>query len=454
MYSNHSQWKRIRRRVLVSAESIRSVAKSEGMSPITVRKILAHESPPGYAGRPPQDANRKKPAAPHVHKPSHVDVVRQRWMEWLYYLERNGSAKDALASRLSGCSEKGRKRIMAVMAHGCGFSANAIAEHLALSRNTVRRCLAMFNAGGIDSLLGRKLRPRKADNEEFGKALFGLLHEPPSLSGFNRTTWRMDDLRKTLSDRGFPASDEVIREAIRKAGFRWRSAKVVLTSNDPDYREKLEHVRDVLSNLGEDERFFSVDEFGPFAIKSKPGRVLAGPGECPTVPQWQKSKGWLIATAALELSKNRVTHFYSRAKNTAEMIKMAETLIEEYRDARTLFLSWDAASWHMSKELLAFVEGHNTKTDISPRIELVPLPASAQFLNVIESVFSGMARAIIHSSDYPSVKAASEAIDRYFDDRNRHFEKNPRRAGKTIWGKERVEAKFDPANNCKDPVYR
>jgi len=131
-------------------------------------------------------------------------------MEWLYYLERNGSAKDALASRLSGCSEKGRKRIMAVMAHGCGFSANAIAEHLALSRNKVRRCLAIFNAGGIDSLLGRKLRPRKADNEEFGKALFGLLHEPPALSGFHRTTWRMDDLRKTLSDRGFPASDEVI----------------------------------------------------------------------------------------------------------------------------------------------------------------------------------------------------------------------------------------------------
>src|SRR5262249_47559393 len=90
----------------------------------------------------------------------------------------------------------------------------------------------------------------------------------------------------------------------------------------------------------------------------------------------------------------------------------------------------------------------------SPRIELVPLPPSAQFLNVIESVFSGMARAIIHNSDYPSVKAASEAIDRYFDERNRHFEENPRRAGKKIWGKERTEAAFDPTNNCKDPAYR
>jgi hypothetical protein len=42
----------------------------------------------------------------------------------------------------------------------------------------------------------------------------------------------------------------------------------------------------------------------------------------------------------------------------------------------------------------------------------MPLPAGAQFLNVIESVFSGMARAIIHNSDYPSPIAATEAIDR------------------------------------------
>ncbi len=133
---------------------------------------------------------------------------------------------------------------------------------------------------------------------------------------------------------------------------------------------------------------------------------------------------------------------------------MAETLVDEYKGARTLYLSWDAASWHMSKKLLAFVEAHNAKSDGSPKLELVPLPASAQFLNVIESVFSGMARAIIHNSNYPSVGAASEAIDRYFEERNRHFAENPERAGNRIWGKERTPAAFDPSNNCKDPGYR
>ena len=323
-----------------------------------------------------------------------------------------------------------------------------------MSRNTVKKCLLLFSTGGLDALLSRKERPRKANDESFRKMLFGLLHEPPSLSGFNRTTWRMDDLQLALAAKGCPACDSVIREAIRAAGFRWKSAKVVLTSTDPQYREKLDHLQNVLSHLGEDERFFSVDEFGPFAVKAKPGRVLAGPGENPSVPQWQMSKGWLIATAALELSRNRLTHFYSRAKNTTEMIRMAKALLEEYRDARTLYLSWDAASWHVSKELLAFIEKHNGTADGRPRIELVPLPASAQFLNVIESVFSGMARAIIHNSDYSSVKAASEAIDRYFEERNRYFAEHPRRAGKKIWGNERTETVFDHTNNCKDPAYR
>jgi hypothetical protein len=245
-----------------------------------------------------------------------------------------------------------------------------------------------------------------------------------------------------------------MRQAIQAAGFKWRAAKVVLTSTDPEYREKLERVQAVLSSLQEDERFFSIDEFGPFAVKAKPGRVLAAPGVYPNVAQWQKSKGWLILTAALELSRNQVTHFYSRAKNTEEMVKMAKVLLGEYEGMRTLYLSWDAASWHISKKLFAFIEDHNACPEARPRIELVPLPASAQFLNVIESVFSGMARAIIHSSDYPSVDAARNAIDRYFADRNRQFAEHPKRAGSKIWGEERTASTFDAANNCKDAAYR
>jgi len=38
-------------------------------------------------------------------------------------------------------------------------------------------------------------------------------------------------------------------------------------------------------------------------------------------------------------------------KNTEEMIKMADLLRAEYRTCRTINLSWDAASWHISKKI-------------------------------------------------------------------------------------------------------
>jgi hypothetical protein len=220
--------------------------------------------------------------------------------------------------------------------------------------------------------------------------------------------------------------------------------------------QKLKKIINILSNLKPNEKFFSVDEFGPFAVSVQGGRSLVPPGRTRIVPQRQKSKGSLIVTAALELSTNQITHFYSERKNSQEMIKLLETIIEKYEKEERIYFSWDAASWHASREFRKKVDAINGEGD-SPRypiIELAPLPTCAQFLNVIESVFSGMVRAIIHNSDYSSVDECKSAIDRYFMDRNQYFKDNPRRAGKKIWGKERVPPVFGERNNCKDPRYR
>jgi hypothetical protein len=82
------------------------------------------------------------------------------------------------------------------------------------------------------------------------------------------------------------------------------------------------------------------------------------------------------------------------------------------------------------------------------------LPKSAQFLNVIESIFGGMARAVIHNSDDQSVEKAVTAIDRYFQERNEHFLNYPKKAGKKLWGNETVVSEFAESNNCEDPKRR
>lgn len=363
-----------------------------------------------------------------------------------------------LVKLMANGQRRERRRAAVIILLGFGFSKTAAARILGSSPGSAKRYWVEFQKKGIVGILNRNNgRPRKCNDQNVRNGVFSLLHSPPSTHGINRTTWRLKDLKRVLGEQGTLVSVEVIREIIRSAGYRWRKAKKVLTSTDPDYRKKLSEIQSILSNLGEDDRFFSIDEFGPFAIKMQGGKRLVGPSEFPTVPQFQKSKGFLILTAALELSRNQVTHFYSERKNTGEMIKLLDVLLEQYKGCRKIYFSWDAASWHASKKLYKRVREVNDATykrkNGTPIVRLAPLPACAQFLNVIESVFSGMARAVIHNSDYSSVDEARDAIDRYFRERNEDFEKHPKRAGKKIWGEELVPSEFSESHNCKDPKW-
>ncbi len=408
---------------------------------------------------------REKNRSP-LDKPSSYERAK----EWLHSIAAGTITTDTIAlsigqtedleelMQIVGCGNRiKRNRALTILGAQAGFSIRSIGAALKINRTSCAKYVALHRASGPDGLLQRKQsKNRKYDDPNLKDAVFALIHEPPSNHDINRTTWRMEDFRVVLAKSGYSACPDVLRKILKDAGYRWRKAKVVLTSRDPEYSAKLASIQDILSNLTIKDAFFSIDEFGPFAVKMKGGRSLVGPGVDPVVPQWQKSKGCLIMTAALELSTNQVTHFYSNKKNTTEMIKLMDLLVNQYSDRKQIFLSWDAASWHISKELNFHIERHNSGKGSNgfPKVLIAPLPSGAQFLNVIESVFSGMARAIIHNSNYSSADDAKIAIDRYFLERNAKFMQSPSRAGKKIWGYERELPVFSPSSNCKDPLYR
>lgn len=374
-------------------------------------------------------------------------------------LQAEEKAKLELMVRRPKTDQRTAQRARIILDCASGLSNTVVAAKHRVVIQTVGKWRQRFLAGRLEALYDapRSGQPRKV-TEHIKNTIFALLHTPPSQHNINRTSWRLADIRQCLLKQGNSLSCSTINSVVAAAGYTWSKAAEVLTSNDPEYKAKLERIKSVLSTLGENDRFCSIDEYGPFAIKMKTGTRLVGPGEHPHVPQFQKSKGSLIVTAALELSQNQVTHFYSKAKNTSEMIRLLEVLLEKYKGCDKLYLSWDAASWHASEALYEKVENVN-KPDLwhsahSLHVELIPLPSSAQYLNVIESVFSGMARAIIHNSNYQSVEEAMDAIDRYLRERNDFFEKNPKRAGNKIWGQELVVCEFSESNNCKDPKYR
>jgi|GEM_PF-1697849 len=363
---------------------------------------------------------------------------------------------DYVEPALFGPSKNKNERALIVTLYLIGASVASITEVLSVSGRHVRNCIKHVRDGEIATLLESHKRRPKWQEPVYKEKLFAVLHAPPSDYGINRTTWTIDLLVEVLAAEGYPIGKNYISKMIRAEGFVFRKTREVLTSNDPDYQEKLEKITRTLRRLGPLDRFFSIDEYGPVSIRERGGRRRVRRGEKPTIPQYQHPKGKLIITAALELSRNQISHFYSEKKDTDEMIKLLHMLLEEYWDCRRLYLSWDAASWHSSQKFLAEIRRVNSRSfrqkHQSPTVKLTPLPARAQFLNVIESVFSGLSQSVIHNSNYSTVKDAKLAIDRYIKERNSYFRKNPRKAGNTIWGEEQTPSYFSVSHNCKDPA--
>jgi transposase len=364
--------------------------------------------------------------------------------------------------RRSSDRVKWAKAVVVIDSHR-GIGPTSLSSKVEKSPRIVKRWIGDYLKGGMNALrVKRKNRQgaaRIADMKQRRDRIIALLHETPQIHGINRTSWSLKTLSQAFNKQyGESIGKSTLSEYVKAEGYTFKKARRVLTSPDPTYREKLEEITRVLSNLRDDEKFFSIDEFGPFSVKMRGGLALTPKGTTRVVPQRQRSRGRLIITAALELSTNQITHFYSETKNTDEMIKLLGILLGQYSSQRCLYLSWDAASWHISTKLTERVCEVNNVVERAqggtPIVKLMPLPSSAQFLNVIESVFSGMAKAILHNSDYPSADDCKTAINRYFAERNEDYRKNPRRAGNTIWGKELVQPCFASSNNCKDPNWR
>jgi transposase len=240
---------------------------------------------------------------------------------------------------------------------------------------------------------------------------------------------------------------------LKQAGLSWKKPRKVLTSPDPNYREKVELLLRTLQSLNADEDLFFIDELGPLQVKRYGGRCYTPKEDTPTHPQNQRAKGSITLYGALSATTNQVTWFYRNTKDSAGMIDLVEILYNQHHDKARIYLTWDAASWHGSNELVEWADNFNTWNNANssgPIIEFVPLPSSAQFLDVIEAVFSAMKRAVIHNSDYQSEEEMKTAISVHFCERNEFFKHNPKRAGKRIW---QIDF-FEDQNHIRSGNYR
>lgn len=269
--------------------------------------------------------------------------------------------------------------------------------------------------------------------------IIDIIHTPPVAYNINRTTWTYGAITKAyFSEYHEHISTKTVERAINRTGCTWRRIRAVQTSPDPEYRSKVERLLDTLQRLKEGERFFFIDEVGPYRVRKYGGKVLMSKDEAEILPEKQKNRGKVLFVAALEALTNQMIWAFTPDKSATAMIRLFEKIVHDYADCLSIFFTWDAISVHNSKTVTEWIAAHNREVE-RPFITVIPLPSNAQFLNVIESVFCGMKKAVICNSDYPTPHDMQEAIARHFEERNLFYRGNPKRAGNKIWDKQKFD---------------
>lgn len=112
---------------------------------------------------------------------------------------------------------KKRNRALAILAYLKQIPRVTIASFLCVQRSRIRNYISLFEKGGIDTLFNFQRKAlKKYDQKDYQDAVFRILHTPPSTYNINRTTWRMEDLCKTLKNEGFPICAHYMRHITKK----------------------------------------------------------------------------------------------------------------------------------------------------------------------------------------------------------------------------------------------
>ena len=326
---------------------------------------------------------------------------------------------------------------VAVEMSALGIGSRAISHVLSMSRTTLRKATAAHHANGLSTSKKRNPKEPRRPIGSKAKRILEILHQKPLAFNINRSNWNRPSLAQAYeSTHGQRIGLSTVGDLLKRSGYTIKKAKRCLTSPDPCYREKVELLLHTLQNLEPGDLFFFVDELGPLRVKKHGGRTIVRKDELPRIPKIQPDKGSLTMAAALSATANQVTWLYTPAKDSRAMVTLIELLFNQHMSAKRLYITWDCASWHDSVLLVEWLDELNAETQrvgFGPVVHLIPLPTSAQFLDVLEAVFSGMKRAVVHHSNYDSINAMKGAISRHFSKGMNTSATIRSELGKKIW---------------------
>lgn len=332
------------------------------------------------------------------------------------------------------------QRASIILMHNEGVSVTEISKHLNLTRSTVYKYIKKALAAGpefaLDDYYHRPFEP--VINKGAKMWIVDTACKKPKDLGFASETWTYSALAKYTRENSPKEGHICLSKAAKATIFRIlnefeikpHKIKYYLERRDPEFQRKMEEVLIVykevnaqnnkakagLDGAPEDIITVSVDEKpGVQAIASLCPDLPPSPGKhnCISRDYEYKRLGTLSILAAVDLHDGKIIAQVHDRHRSREFIQLLKELDDTYHKNSTIRIILDNHSSHTSKETMNYL------STVPNRFIYVHTPKHGSWLNLIEMVFSKMARTFLRHIRVSSLQELKTRILKGIDEMNK-----------------------------------
>lgn len=276
----------------------------------------------------------------------------------------------------------------------------------------VRKVIHEFNEEGFDSLRPeyRGGRPRRITPTQRQRVI-AVAGARPDTQGVPLTRWSLDRLSAYLAGEDLVISPVHLWRLLDRAGLSFQRTRSWKASPDPDYEARAARVLELYEACPFDGPVISFDQMGPISLKpiqgagwatrKRPERLRA---------TYNRKHGIRYIFGALDVHRDRLYARMRPRRAGSDVLGYMRTIRAVYPARQKLYWIQDNLSANWTPDIRAYAEAN--------KIELVPTPTYASYLNRIESHFRPIQEFVFNNTDYPDWDTARRALANYITHRN------------------------------------
>ena len=337
--------------------------------------------------------------------------------------------KKLSASRTDEARIVERSKILLMYSHG--IKPDNIARSLSTNKQKVYRIINKALSLGIEQALhdARRTGKPRIISDPARSYIIRIACTKPSELGKSYELWTNRSLTEYIKENApedynlINISNGTVSKILRKSMIRPYKITYYEEKTDPEFSKKEREILHVYKEVEIYRKEGKKDLVALLSYDEKPGIQATGNLYSDKPPSskystWSRNHdykrlGTLSLLAGIDLLTGEVTHIVREKHRSTEFIEFLKIIDSKYPEGYVIVIILDNHSIHKSNETQRYLNERNG------RFKFVFTPVHASWLNIVETMFSKMARSFLRGIRVKTKDELKNRIDMYFNEINK-----------------------------------